>query len=83
MAFAPVNKYIVVQKVAKAATSPGGIILSAASEETDRCVVLSVSDQVVCVDVGDTLLVRWNNALKIEKDVYAVEEKDIVTRLIN
>jgi co-chaperonin GroES (HSP10) len=80
MTFTPFNTYIIVKKIAASTTTQGGIILSTATE-ADRCEVIADNELVSFIKKGDVLLARWNAALKIDHDTFAIEAKDIVAKV--
>jgi len=81
MKFTPVNTFVVVKKVAGALESQGGIILTASTDTSDRCEVVAKSELVSFIEVGETLLIRWSQALKIDDIHFAVDAKDIVSKV--
>lgn len=79
--YQPLNNFVIVAKKSDDKTTASGIILTT-SQGADRCVALAVADDVKGVAVGDELLIRWSNALKIDGDTYAVDVKEIVTKFV-
>lgn len=82
MKYTPLNDYIIVNKLESAKTTASGIILQA-STGADNAVVVAVSASEACksLEVGDVVMIRWSNALKINGDTYAVDFKEVVTKL--
>jgi co-chaperonin GroES (HSP10) len=79
MQYVPCNGYVIVRKDQKANQTASGIILTSTAG-ADNCTVLAISN-IDTVAVGDTIMIRWANALKIDGDIYAVEAKEIVCKL--
>lgn len=82
MQYQPLNDYVIVKKGDADRVTSSGIILTSA-QGADKCTVVAVADNVKGVAAGDSLLIRWSNALKIDGDVYAVDAKEIVTKFIS
>lgn len=80
MKYTPQNNYIIVRKEAPTTTTASGIILSA-PQGADNAKVIAVASDITSVKEGDTLMLRWGNALKIDGDTYAVDFKEVVTKL--
>jgi len=80
MNYTPQNNYIIVRKEAATTATSSGIILTTA-QGADNAKVIAVSEDIKSVNVGDTLLIRWSNALKIDGDLYAVDFKEVVTKI--
>lgn len=81
MQFVPQNNYVIVKKTLASTTTTSGIILQT-SQGADSAKVLAFADDVKGLDVGDNLMIRWSNALKIDGDIYAVDSKEIVTKIL-
>lgn len=80
MKYTPLNDYVIVKKLESSNTTASGIIIQSASS-SDTSKVIAVSSEVSNINVDDTVMIRWSNALKIDGDVYAVSSKEIVTKL--
>lgn len=81
MEYTPLNDYVIVQKMEASNTTASGIILQSASS-SDKAKVIAVSGNIKqSISVTDVVMVRWSNALKIDGDVYAVDLKEVVTKL--
>jgi co-chaperonin GroES (HSP10) len=81
MKYTPLNDYVIVKKVAGATTTASGIILQS-TNSADNAVVIAMHVSVnPLIAVGDTIMLRWSNALKIDGEVYAVSYKEIVCKL--
>lgn len=84
MKYTPMNDYVIVEKLAAENTTASGIIIQSSSG-SDKAKVIAVSSQMETKDalyVGDIVLIRWSNALKIDGDTYAVDLKEIVTKIV-
>lgn len=82
MQFVPQNNYVIVKKTMAPTTTSSGIILQT-SQGADIAKVLAVAEGVTGIEVGDNLMIRWSNTLKIDGDVYAVDSKEIVTKIVD
>jgi co-chaperonin GroES (HSP10) len=80
MNYTPQNNYIIVRKEAATTSTASGIILTTA-QGADNAKVVAVAADITSVKEGDTLLIRWSNALKIDGDLYAVDFKEVVTKI--
>jgi co-chaperonin GroES (HSP10) len=81
MNYTPLNDYVIVKKVAASTTTASGIILQS-TNSADNAVVVAMHNAVnPLIKVGDTIMLRWSNALKIDGDVYAISYKEIVCKL--
>lgn len=80
MKYTPLNDYVIVEKIESSKTTASGIILQA-STGADNAKVIAVSETIKGLEVGDTVMIRWSNALKISGDTHAVDFKEIVTKL--
>lgn len=72
-----IGNKVIVTRLEGNKTTDSGIILKS-SQEPDRAKVDSVGPDVTQVSVGDTVLLDWNKAYRIDNDVYGVIEEDIV-----
>jgi co-chaperonin GroES (HSP10) len=75
MAYVPLNKNVIVERVAPVRTTSSGIILQS-SQEPDRAKVIATSDDTV--KIGDELLINWNKSYKIEQDTYRIHIDDVI-----
>jgi co-chaperonin GroES (HSP10) len=80
MKYTPQNNFIIVRKEAPTTTTSSGIILTVA-QGADNAKVVAVPAEITSVKEGDTLMLRWSNALKIDGDTYAVDFKEVVTKI--
>lgn len=82
MEYTPLNDYVIVQKIESSNTTASGIIIQSASS-SDKAKVIAVSESIKHpIKTGDTVMIRWSNTLKIDGDMYAVDFKEIVTKLV-
>jgi co-chaperonin GroES (HSP10) len=75
MAYVPLNKNVIIERKAPEKVSTGGIILQS-SIEPDRAIVVATGDE--SVKVGEELLLNWNKAYKIEKEIYRIHIDDVI-----
>jgi co-chaperonin GroES (HSP10) len=81
MEYTPLNDYVIVQKMESSNTTASGIIIQS-SVGSDKAKVIAVSKAIEQpIKVNDVVMIRWSNALKIDGDTYAVDFKEIVTKL--
>jgi co-chaperonin GroES (HSP10) len=80
MKYFPLNDYVIVQKLVADRTTSSGIILQT-STGSDTAKVIAVADDVDGITIGNTLIIRWSNALKVDGDTYAVSSKEIVCKI--
>lgn len=73
----PTRDNIIVMRVAGEKATSSGIILKS-SEEPDRAEVLAIGPKVDEVNIGDSVLLNWNKATKIENETYVVPIKEVV-----
>ena len=79
----PIKSKVLIQLIEKAKTTETGIILPVADrDEANKATVIAIGDKVLEVQVGDTVLPNWNQAIETKYDdkykTYIIEEKDIV-----
>ena len=79
----PIKSKILIELMEKETTTPGGIVLAIPDrDDINKAKVIAIGDKVVDVQVGDTVLPNWNQAVetKYDKDhkYYIIDEKDIV-----
>ena len=75
MTYVPLNRNVIVERKAPEKVSAGGIILQS-SVEPDRAVVVATSDE--SLSIGEELLINWNKAYKIEKEIYRIHIDDVI-----
>lgn len=73
----PTRDNIIVERFKTEAATASGIILKS-SDEPDKAKVVSIGDKVDEVNVNDVVLINWNKATKIEKEIYVVPIKEVV-----
>lgn len=73
----PLNKNVLVERIAGSKETSSGIILKT-SLESDTAKVLEVGSQVNTVSIGDIVYLNWNHATKVDDEKYIIEEKEIV-----
>jgi co-chaperonin GroES (HSP10) len=79
----PIKSKILIELLEKETTTPGGIVLAIPDrEDINKAKVIAIGDKVLDVQVGDTVLVNWNQAVETKYDdgrkTYIIDEKDIV-----
>lgn len=67
----------------KETTTPGGIVLAIPDrDDINKAKVIAIGDKVLDVQINDTVLVNWNQAIETKYDddrkTYIIDEKDIV-----
>ena len=75
MTYVPLNRNVIVERKAPEKVSAGGIILQS-SLEPDRAIVVATSDE--SLSIGEELLINWNKAYKIEKEIYRIHIDDVI-----
>ena len=73
----PTRDNIIVERVIRESATASGIILKS-SDEPDRAKVISIGHKVNEVNIGDTVLINWNKATKIEKETYVLPITEVV-----
>lgn len=73
----PLRDNIIVTRIAAEKQTTSGIILKR-TEEPDRAKVESLGDKVDEVSIGDTVLINWNKAIKIENEKYVVPVNEVI-----
>jgi chaperonin GroES len=79
----PIKSKVLIELLEKETTTPGGIVLAIPDrEDINKAKVIAIGDKVLDVQVGDTVLVNWNQAVetKYDKDhkYYIIDEEGIV-----
>ena len=79
----PIKSKVLIQLIEKAKTTETGIILPVADrDEANKATVIAIGDKVLDVQVNDTVLVNWNQAIETKyeskRKTYIIDEKDIV-----
>lgn len=79
MIIRPLKKNVIVERIAKEEVSSGGIVLPGGDREAaDKAVVLAIGPEVTDVKIGDSLLINWQKATLAGKEVYRINEEDII-----
>jgi chaperonin GroES len=73
----PTRDNIIVIRIAAEKSTHSGIILKSA-DEPDKAEVIAIGNKVDEVNVGDTVLINWNKATKIENETYVVPVTEVV-----
>jgi co-chaperonin GroES (HSP10) len=79
----PIKSKVLIELLEKESTTPGGIVLAIPDrDDINKAKVIAIGDKVVDVQVGDTVLVNWNQAVETKYDdgrkTYIIEEDGIV-----
>ena len=53
-------------------------IILKSSEEPDKAKIEAVGKDVIDVSVGETVLVNWNKAIKIENESYIIPISEVI-----
>jgi co-chaperonin GroES (HSP10) len=75
MTYFPLNKNVIVERKTPEKVSAGGILLQS-SLEPDRAVVIATDDD--SVKIGEEILIDWNKATKIEKEIYRIHIDNVI-----
>jgi chaperonin GroES len=73
----PTRDNIIVIRVAAEKATSSGIILKS-TVEPDKAEVIAIGNKVDEVNIGDTVLLNWNKATKIENETYVVPIKEVI-----
>ena len=79
----PIKSKVLIELMEKETTTPGGIVLAIPDrDDINKAKVIAIGDKVLDVQVGDTVLVNWNQAVETKYDdgrkTYIIEESGIV-----
>ena len=79
----PIKSKVLIELIEKETTTPGGIVLAIPDrEDINKAKVIAIGDKVLDVQINDTVLPNWNQAIETKYDdkhkTYIIEEKDIV-----
>jgi len=79
----PIKSKILIELLEKETTTTGGIVLAIPDrDDINKAKVIAIGDKVLDVQVGDTVLVNWNQAVETkyddERKTYIIEESGIV-----
>jgi len=79
----PIKSKVLIELLEKETTTPGGIVLAIPDrDDINKAKVIAIGDKVQDVQVGDTVLVNWNQAVETkyddERKTYIIKESGIV-----
>ena len=79
----PIKSKVLIELLKKETTTPGGIVLAIPDrDDINKAKVIAIGDKVLDVQVNDTVLVNWNQAIETKYDdgrkTYIIEESGIV-----
>lgn len=79
----PIKSKVLIELLEKETTTPGGIVLAVPDrEDINKAKVIAIGDKVLDVQVNDTVLPNWNQAVETKyeskRKTYIIDEKDIV-----
>ena len=79
----PIKSKVLIELLEKETTTPGGIVLAIPDrDDINKAKVIAIGDKVLDVQVGDTVLVNWNQAVETKyengRKTYIIEESGIV-----
>ena len=79
----PIKSKVLIELMEKETTTPGGIVLAIPDrDDINKAKVIAIGDKVLDVQINDTVLPNWNQAIETKYDdkhkTYIIEEKDIV-----
>jgi co-chaperonin GroES (HSP10) len=79
----PIKSKILIELLEKETTTPAGIVLAVPDrDDINKAKVIAIGDKVLDVQVGDTVLVNWNQAVETKyeagRKTYIIEESGIV-----
>ena len=75
MSYIPLNSNVIVERVEPVTTTASGIVLQSSQEPDKAKVVATASDDV---QIGELLMINWNKAVKIDKDLYRIHVNDVI-----
>ena len=75
MSYVPLNRNVIVERIEPVRTTASGIVLQSSQEPDKAKVIATASDEV---QVGELLMINWNKASKIDKDLYRVHVEDVI-----
>ena len=79
----PIKSKVLIELIEKDKETQSGILLfNPDREEPNKAKVIAIGDKVLDVQVNDTILPNWNQAIETKYDkvhkTYIIDEKDIV-----
>lgn len=75
MSYIPLNSNVIVERVEPIKTTASGILLQSSQEPDKAKVVATASDDV---QIGELLMINWNKAVKIDKELYRIHVNDVI-----
>ena len=75
MSYIPLNSNVIVERVEPVTTTASGIVLQSSQEPDKAKVVATASDDV---QIGELLMINWNKAVKIDKELYRIHVNDVI-----
>jgi co-chaperonin GroES (HSP10) len=75
MSYVPLNRNVIVERVEPVTTTASGIVLQSSQEPDKAKVIATASDDV---QVGELLMINWNKASKIDKNLYRIHVDDVI-----
>lgn len=75
--YRPTGKNVLVERIAAAKQSSGGIILKSA-EEPDKAKIIAIGPDIVEVAVDEIAVVNWNAATKVEDELYIINIDHVI-----
>lgn len=76
----PLNKNVLVQYLEPSKVTESGIILKS-SDEAAKGKVIDVGNLVTEVTQGDLIILQWTKAIKVDDDLYIINE-DFITGVL-
>ena len=73
----PLGNNVIVKRSEKNLTTAAGIILQR-SDEADYADIVAVGPDVTDVSVNEKVLLDWNKAMKIDRELFRVSVNDII-----
>ena len=65
----PIKSKVLIELLEKETTTSGGIVLAIPDrDDINKAKVIAIGDKVLDVQVGDTVLVNWNQAVETKHD---------------
>ena len=74
----PTRDNIIINRIQSDRKTESGILLQSNVGEPDKAQVVAIGPKVDEVQVGDTILINWNQATKIEGDTYVVPITEVI-----
>jgi co-chaperonin GroES (HSP10) len=74
----PTRDNIIVNRIQTERTTESGLILQSNNGEPDRAQVVALGPKVDEVQIGDTVLLNWNKAVKVQDETYVVPITEVI-----